>query len=141
MRSITSFPIIMKNTYAYYQCGCPVALASSRNGILRWGPIGRRQSWRVISRCCARAKSGSSGRNRVHAMMSDTNPAILRIRDRDSLLREACRISYYSRPIRRGVGRDARRRRNYADKVAATGRHPQLFGDGPFPLDHGRKRT
>lgn len=72
--------------------------------------------------------------SRVHAVLSNTNSTIVRIRDRAELLREACRIAVthgqyavaWAGVIDEGL--------NALVKVACTGVHCEIFGDGPHAL-------
>lgn len=77
--------------------------------------------------------------SRVHAMLSNLNSAVLRIRDREELLREACRIAitHGQYPVAWAGVLDEER--STLTKVAGAGLYPQLFGEGPFTLDLGAR--
>lgn len=77
--------------------------------------------------------------NRVHAMLSHINSAVLRIRDPHELLREACRIAIKHGRYAvawAGLVNDAG---SALVQSAGAGEHSHLFGPGPFTLDLGAR--
>jgi diguanylate cyclase (GGDEF)-like protein len=77
--------------------------------------------------------------NRVHAMLSHVNSAVLRIRDSEELLREACRIAIKHGQYATAWAGLLEDSGAMLRQSAGAGQYPHLFGIGPFTLDLGAR--